>query len=50
MALVNSQSANEPARISFSVVQLKPMIISVRMASIGISDVVTPSVYLKKTL
>ena len=50
MASANTQSANEPSRTSFLVhtVELKPTIkaqISGRMASIGISDVVTTSVY-----
>ena len=54
IASAKAQSANEPARTSFFLhtVQLKPMIkvkISGRMASIGISDVVTASVYSEKT-
>ena len=52
MASAKTQSANEPARTSFwSSVELKPTIkaqISGRMASIGISDVVTASVTLRK--
>ena len=49
MASANTQSANEPL---VHTVQLKPTIkaqISGRMASIGISDVVTASVYPEKT-
>ena len=53
MVSANTQSANEPARTSFSPHSTaKPMIkaqISGRMASIGISDVVTASVYSEKT-
>ena len=49
MVSANTQLANEPARTSFvHTVQLKPTIkvqISGRMACIGISDVVTASVY-----
>ena len=54
MAAAITQSANEPARTSFFIVhtvQLKPTVkvqISGRMASIGISDVVTTSVYSEK--
>ena len=54
MVSANTQSATEPARTLFLVhtVQLKLTIkaqISGRMAFIGISDVVTTSVYLEKT-
>ena len=54
MASASTQSANEPAKdfILVHTVQLKPMIkaqISGRMASIGISDVVTASVNSEKT-
>ena len=54
MASAKTESANEPASdlILVHTVQLKPTIKaqnSGRMASIGISDVVTASVYLEKT-
>ena len=53
MASANTQSANEPARPHFCAHSTaKTMIkiqISGRMASIGISDVVTASVYSEKT-
>ena len=54
IASANTQSANEPRTdlILVHTVQLKLTIkeqISGRMASIGISDVVTASVYLEKT-
>ena len=54
MASAKTQSANEPCKdlILVHAVQLKPTIkvqISGRMASIGISDVVTASVYSEKT-
>ena len=51
MASVNTQSANEPT-ILVHTLQLKTTIkaqISGRMACIGISDVVTASVYSEKT-
>ena len=50
MASAKTQSANEIARTSLvHAVQLKPTIKAGRMASIGISDVVTASVYSEKT-
>ena len=53
MVSANTQSANEPAGPHFvHTVQLKPTIkvqVSGRMASIGISDVMTASVYSDKT-
>ena len=52
MASAKTQSANELAKTIVHAVQLKPTIkvqISGRMSSIGISDVVTASVYSEKT-
>ena len=54
MASASTPSVNEPTRdiIIVHIVQLKPMIkahISGRMASSGISYVVTASIYLEKT-
>ena len=52
MASTKTQSANELAKTIVHAVQLKPTIkvqISGRMSSIGISDVVTASVYSEKT-
>ena len=54
MASANKQSANEPARTSYSSTQysqnktIKAQI-SGRMASVGVSDVVAASVYSEKT-
>ena len=52
MASAKTQSANELAKTIVHAVQLKPTMkvqISGRMSSIGISDVVTASVYSEKT-
>ena len=52
MVTANTQSANDKDLILVHTVQLKPTIkaqISGRMTFIGISDVVTASVYLEKT-
>ena len=53
MASASTPSVNAPTRASFyHIVNLKPIIkaqISVKLATIGISDVVTASVYSEKT-